>query len=62
MTLSLLLDAKVMRQWRSGESKESYSEMKSGRNFKLPLLEQFFLTLVRLRLGLLEFDLANRFS
>ena len=55
-------DAKVMRQWRSGESKESYSEMKSGRNSKLSLLEQFFLTLVRLRLGLLEFDLANRFS
>ena len=55
-------DAKVMRQWRSGESKESYAEIKSGRNSKLPLLEQFFLTLVRLRLGLLEFDMANRFS
>ena len=41
---------------------DSYEEIKSGRNCKLPLLEQFFLTLVRLRLGLLEFDLANRFS
>ena len=28
----------------------------------MPLLEQFFLTLVRLRLGLYEFDLANRFN
>ena len=46
-------DAKVMRQWRSGESKDSYAEIKSGRNSKLPLLEQFFLTLVRLHLGLL---------
>jgi len=55
-------DAKVMRQWRSGQSKESYAESKSGRNLKLPLLEQFFLTLVRLRLGLLEVDLAHRFG
>ena len=55
-------DAKVMRQWRSGESKDSYAEEKTGRSHKLPLLEQLFLTLVRLRLGLLEFDLANRFG
>lgn len=69
MTFSLLFykdvledDAKVMRQWRSGESKESYAEIKSGRNSKFPLLEQFFLTLVKLCLGLLEFNLANGFS
>ena len=55
-------DAKVMRQWRSGQSKDSYADIKIGRNFKLPLLEQFFLTMVRLRLGLLELDLAVRFD
>ena len=55
-------DAKVMRQWRSGESKDSYAEEKTGRSCKLPLLEQLFLTLVRLRLGLFEFDLTNRFG
>lgn len=32
-------DAKVMRQWRSGESKDSYAEIKIGRSFKLPLLD-----------------------
>lgn len=55
-------DVKVMRQWRSGESKESYAEEKTGRSHKLSLLEQLFLMLVRLHLGLLEFDLANRFG
>ena len=55
-------DAKVMRQWRSDESKDSYAEEKTGRSHKLPLLEQLFLTLVRLCLGVLEFDLANRFG
>ena len=55
-------NAKVMRQWRSGESKDSYAEEKTGRSCKLPLLKQLFLTLVRLRLGLFEFDLANRFG
>ena len=55
-------DAKVMHQWRSGESKDSYVEEKTRRSCKLPLLEQLFLTLVRLRLGLFEFDLANRFG
>ena len=37
-------DAKVMRQWRSSESKDSSAEIRSDRNCKLPLLEQFFLT------------------
>lgn len=55
-------NAKVMRQWRSGESKDNYAEEKTGRSHKLSLLEQFFLMLVRLSLGLLEFDLANRFG
>ena len=51
-----------MRQWRGGESKDSYAEEKTGRSHKLPLLEQFFMTLIRLRLGLLEFNLAKRFD
>lgn len=55
-------DAKVMRQWDGKNSKDNYDEVKCGRTCKLPLLEQFFLTLVRLRLGLFELDLANRFS
>ena len=45
-------DAMVMRQWSGRQSKETYAEIKSGRSCKLPLLEQFFLTLVRLRQGL----------
>ena len=54
-------DAKVMRQWEGKRSKDCYADNKPGRHHKLPLLEQFFLTLLRLRLGLLEQDLANRF-
>jgi len=52
-------DAKVMRQWEGKKSKASYSDNKSGRHHKPPLLEQFFLTLC---LGLLEQDLACRFD
>ena len=55
-------DAKVMRQWEGKKSKNCYTDIKPGRHHKLPLLEQFFLTLVRLRLGLLEQDLTNRFD
>lgn len=51
-----------MRQWRGADSKDDYPEAKCGRRCKLPLLEQFFMTLVRLRLGLLEHDLAYRFD
>ncbi|XP_065894872.1 uncharacterized protein [Dysidea avara] len=54
-------DAKVMRQWEGKNSKDDYDDTKTGRTCKLPLLEQFFLTLVRLHLGLLELDLAKRF-
>jgi len=32
-------DAKVMYQWRGGESKDSYAEEKTGRSHKLPLLD-----------------------
>ena len=55
-------DAAVMRQWAGKNCKNEYEENKRGRPCKLPLLEQFFLTLVRLRLGLFELDLANRFE
>ena len=55
-------DAKVMRQWQGKNSKNHYDEIKSGRLSKLSLINQFFLTLVRLHLGLLELDLANRFN
>lgn len=61
-TVILESDAKVMRQWEGKKSKTDYSEMKQGRACKLPVIEQFFLTLVRLRLGLFELDLANRFG
>ena len=55
-------DAVVMRIWKGKDCKDDFDEMKCGRPCKLPLLEQFFMTLVRLRLGLLELDLANRFG
>ena len=61
-TVILESDAKVMRQWEGKKCKNDYSEIKQGRACKLPLIEQFFLTLVRLRLGLFELDLANRFG
>ena len=51
-----------MQQWRGSESKESYSLHKSGARYRLPLLDEFFMVLVRLRFGLLEFDLADRFG
>jgi len=56
-------DAKVMKLWdsrRCGDSEAT--DVKCGPSCKLPLLEQFFLTLVRLRLGLFETDLAVRFG
>jgi len=57
-------DAKVIKLWdsrRCGDSEEA-TDVKCGPSCKLPLLEQLFLTLVRLRLGLFETDLANRFG
>ena len=55
-------DAMVMRQWCGRRSESDYDDIKVGPSCKLPLLEQFFLTLIRLRLGLLILDLANRFG
>ena len=55
-------DAKVMRQWEGKKSKDCYADNKPGRHHKLLLVEQFILPLVRLCLGLLEQDLANRFD
>ena len=54
--------AKVMRQWEGNRCKDSYNDVKIGCAYKLPLLEQFFMTMVRLRLGVLELDLALRFD
>ena len=51
-----------MRQWAGKNCRNEYEESKHGRPCKLPLLEQFLLTLVRLRLGLFDLDLANRFG
>ena len=55
-------DAKVMRQWSGRRSGCSYDDVKAEPSYKLPLQEQSFLTLVRLRLGLLEHDIAHRFD
>ena len=55
-------DAEEMRMWKGKDCKDSFDEFKCGRPHKLPLLEQFFMTLVRLRLGLLEVDIAYRFG
>ena len=41
-------DAKVMRQWSGCRSECSYEDIKVGKMHKLPLLEQFFMTLIRL--------------
>lgn len=41
-------DASVMRQWRGQKSERDYSETKVGSTCKLPLIEQFFLTLFRI--------------
>lgn len=51
-----------MRIWKGKDCKDDFDEMKCGRPCKLSLLEQFFMTLVRLHLGLLELDLANQFG
>lgn len=55
-------DASVMRQWRGQRSECDYDETKVGSASKLSLIEQFFLTLVRIRLGLPELDVAVRFG
>lgn len=53
-------DAEVMRIWKGKHCKDDFDELKCGRSQKLPLLEQFFVTLVRLRMAFPELDLANR--
>ena len=55
-------DASVMRQWSECRSASDYGDTKAGVSCSLPLEEQLFMTLVRLRLGLLERDLAFRFN
>ena len=50
--------------WDSGESshQRDKTEPKKGRKRALAPLEEFFLVLVRLQIGLLEKDLAYRFG
>ena len=55
-------DALLMRQWRGKQSEHNFSEVKSGPPCKLPLTEQLFLTLVRLRTRFPELDLVKRFG
>ena len=52
-----------LKYWSSsGGTDQSSMKYNTGRKRKLPPLEEFFLVLVRLRLGLLEQDLAYRFG
>ena len=44
------------------DSKRVFDQSNKGRPRSLPPMEEFFLTLVRLRLGLLEQDIAYRFG
>ena len=55
-------NAMIMWQWEGKRSKDHCDDIKTGQPYKLSLMEQLFLTLVRLRLGLLEQGLANRFN
>ena len=55
-------DAEVMRQWDSRRCIEAGGDINNGPCCKLPFLEQLFMTLVRLRLGLYATDLVVRFG
>lgn len=55
--------AKNLRYWRGdATTPEASSKKKSGPNRKMELIDEFFLTMVRLKVGLLYEDLAIRFS
>jgi hypothetical protein len=54
--------AKHLRYWKGDIGiPQIFSEKKRGPERKLPLIEEFFLTMVRLKVGLLVEDLAVRF-
>jgi len=55
-------DALLMWQCSGKRSDCDYSDVKAGPPCKLPLKEQLFLTLVRLRTGFAKLDIANRFG
>ena len=55
-------DALVMRQWSGQRSERNYGDVKAGPPCKLSLKKQLFLTLVRLRTGFPELEIANRFG
>ena len=57
--------AKTMIKWsqiQRERGKENYKRRRSSGNFALPLYDQLFLFMIRLRLGLLETDLGVRFN
>ena len=49
-----------MQQWSGKRSECDYNETKVGSTCKLPLIEQLFLTLVRIPLNLPKLDCAVR--
>ena len=52
-----------MRYWRDDDAiPESLSAKKTAPERKMALIDEFFLTMVRLKVGLLYEDLAVRFS
>ena len=51
-----------MRLWKGKECEDDFDDVKCGRPSKLSLLEQLFMTLVRLRMGFPELDISNRFG
>jgi len=55
-------DAKLMKLWDSRRCSGVIQSVKHGPPCKLPLLEQLFLTLVRLHAGAQEVDLSVRFG
>lgn len=61
----LEMSAKVMRTWKgSSTTPETFEQhdTKRGSKPKLSFIEQFFLVMVRLWLGLGKVDLAQRFK
>ncbi|XP_074656816.1 uncharacterized protein LOC141910027 [Tubulanus polymorphus] len=54
--------AACMVYWKGGQTRETLSNNKMGRRKKLILEDEYFMVLMRLRLGLLVRDLSHRFN